>query len=83
MKKSFNIFSFSKEMMTLVACKCGQSFSSKEITDLLKKFFNVRTSNEVLSSLENHGVLSFSNFRTCKFEVECSFCTPENLIKLI
>ncbi len=83
MKKNFNIVAFAAQMAKLAAVKCGQKFSSKEITDLLKQNFTVKFSNEVLSNLENYGILKFSNFRTCQFNVESSWCTPENLNRVI
>lgn len=58
----------------------GKEFGSTELTDLLKTHCGLKKAKEVLSELENHGVVAFLNTRKCQFTVAPTVDVIKNLL---
>lgn len=79
MKKNISINALVSALANLCRKHAGMSFSSKELTDVLKK--HVRAPKEVLSDMENMDIVRFSNTRTVSFVVKDDWFTTNNVIK--
>lgn len=77
--KTISISALSTAMSNLNNRYFGGAFSSVELTNLLKVHCGQKA-NEVLSELENHGVVAFLNARKCKFTVKPTVEVIKNLI---
>ena len=58
----------------------GGAFSSTELTSILKAHCGIKGAKDLMSNLENHGVVAFLNSRKCQFIVAP---TEENIKNLI
>lgn len=75
----------SASILSIAMCKLNSryfsgAFSSVELTSLLKNHCGIKKAQEVLSELENHGVLRFLNARKCEFIVVPTVDVIKNLL---
>ena len=78
--KTISISALSTAMSNLNNRYFGKEFSSVELTNLLKNHCGLKKAQEILSELENHGVLRFLNSRKCQFTMAPTVETIKNLI---